>query len=91
MIGELPLVGEYSILGFLLLVISWFIYAIITGKLVNRKILEDQKENTTFFKDALATEREITERLLHTVKDLEVVGENMEKILNALPSGGDES
>ena len=91
MIGELPLVGEYSILGFLLLVISWFIYAIITGKLVNRKILEDQKETTTFFKDALATEREITERLLHTVKDLEVVGENMEKILNALPSGGDES
>lgn len=91
MIGELPLVGEYSILGFLLLVISWFIYAIITGKLVNRKILEDQKENTTFFKDALATEREITERLLHTVKDLEVVGENMEKILNALPPGGDES
>lgn len=91
MIGELPLVGEYSIMGFLLLVISWFIYAIITGKLVNRKILEDQKENTTFFKDALATEREITERLLHTVKDLEVVGENMEKILNALPSGGDES
>ena len=91
MIGEMPLVGEYSIMGFLLLVISWFIYAIITGKLVNRKILEDQKENTTFFKDALATEREITERLLHTVKDLEVVGENMEKILNALPSGGDES
>lgn len=91
MIGELPLVGEYSIMGFLLLVISWFIYAIITGKLVNRKILEDQKENTTFFKDALATEREITERLLHTVKDLEVVGENMEKILNALPHGGDES
>lgn len=91
MIGELPLVGEYSIMGFLLLVISWFIYAIITGKLVNRKILEDQKETTTFFKDALATEREITERLLHTVKDLEVVGENMEKILNALPSGGDES
>ena len=91
MIGEMPLVGEYSIMGFLLLVISWFIYAIITGKLVNRKILEDQKETTTFFKDALATEREITERLLHTVKDLEVVGENMEKILNALPSGGDES
>lgn len=91
MIGELPLVGEYSIMGFLLLVISWFIYAIITGKLVNRKILEDQKETTTFFKDALATEREITERLSHLVKDLEVVGENMEKILNALPSGGDES
>ena len=91
MIGELPSVGEYSIMGFRLMVISWFIYAIITGKLVNRKILEDQKENTTFFKDALATEREITERLLHTVKDLEVVGENMEKILNALPSGGDES
>lgn len=92
-LGTLPVIGEYSIMGFLLTIIIWFIYAILTGRLVPRRTLEDEKETTNTFKAAWETEREVTEGLSDLVKDLTVVGENMEKVLNALPShdGGDES
>ena len=94
MIGELPLLGEYSIMGVLLMVIVWFIYAIITGRLVPRKTLEDQKETTSTFEAAWKTERERADQFSGMVTDLKVVGENMEKVLNSLPvpdSGGDET
>ena len=93
-VGELPLVGEYSIMGFLFLVIVWFIYAIITGRLVTKLTLDEQRRNADTWNKAWQKEVDRADHLSDLVDDLKVVGENMEKVLNSLPvplTGGDET
>lgn len=90
-LGTIPLVGEYSIMGALTMVVIWFIYAIITGRLVPKSTLEEQRKNADTYKAAWETERQRTAQQDILLDNLKVVGENMEKVLNALPVAGTTS
>lgn len=84
-IASLPILGEYSIMGFLLSIIIAFVTAILTGRLVPKSSLDRERQTTDTFKTAWETETKKTEQQTLMLNRLGVVGESMDKLIKALP------
>lgn len=90
-LASLPIWGEFGIMTILLSVVVWFIQRILTGKLVPKSTLDEMRETRDTFKEAWESEVSRSDAVVTAVSELRVVGQNMEKVLNALPTanGGD--
>lgn len=84
-IASLPIIGEYSIIGFLLSIIIAFVTAVLTGRLVPKSSLDRERQTTDTFKTAWETETKKTEQQTLMLNRLGVVGESMDKLIKALP------
>lgn len=84
-IASLPIIGEYSIMGFLLSIIIAFVTAVLTGRLVPKSSLDRERQTTDTFKTAWETETKKTEQQTLMLNRLGVVGESMDKLIKALP------
>lgn len=87
-----PIWGETTISGILLAIIVWMLWKIASGGWVPKGTVDKLLEVSKSYEDAWKTERERTEQVFVLMDRLTVVGENMEKVLNALPvapDGGD--
>lgn len=89
-IASLPILGEYSIMGFLLSIIVAFVTAILTGRLVPKSSLDRERQTTDTFKTAWETELKKNEQQTLMLNRLGVVGESMDKLIKALPPVHDD-
>lgn len=87
---NIPIIGEYSIMGFLLSIIIAFVTAILTGRLVPKSSLDRERQTTDTFKTAWETETKKTEQQTLMLNRLGVVGESMDKLIKALPPVHDD-
>ena len=84
-LDELPLWGDITVTSILSSALVWVLWAIITGRLVPRSTLNDQKDNANTYKAAWETERARTAQQDDLIERLKIVGENMDRVLNSLP------
>ena len=92
-LDSLPTWGDLSLTVILLGLLVTFVTAILRGNLVPKSTVEETRKLADTFKAAWETERERIAQVLSLMEELRVVGENMERVINALPvdpEGGDK-
>lgn len=86
----IPLWGQLSIMGLSLGLNVFFITQIARGMLVPYNRVEAEQKNTALWQHAWEVKEQTTAEATELVKQLIVVGETAEKLMNALPKASNE-
>ena len=89
-LDALPVWGDMSLTVIFLTVSIWFVISIMRGTLVPKSTLDETRKVADTFKVAWETERTRTDQVVRYMEELRVVGENMERVINALPVDPDK-
>ena len=89
-LDALPVWGDMSLTVIFLTVSIWFVISIMRGTLVPKSTLDETRKVADTFKAAWETERARTDQVVRYMEELRVVGENMERVINALPVDPDK-
>lgn len=84
-IGDIPLWGEWGLLGLSVSLNIFFIVQGARGLLVPYNRVEDEKKNTNLWQHAWEVKEHTTAEATALVSQLTVTAKTMEKVLNALP------
>lgn len=92
---SIPLWGQVSITAALLGIVVWIIIAVLSGRLVPRAMLEDEKQHTInalaekeAWREAWQAGQEVLTTLTSVAKELSASSETLEAFLKALPKQG---
>lgn len=82
---SLPIWGQWGLLGVLLGVVVFVIYAIINGKLVTRSQVEQVQQMADTYLRAFEVAQNTTEQQGRLLESLTTTSESMQKLLDSLP------
>lgn len=82
---SLPIWGQWGLLGVLLGVVVFVIYAIINGKLVTRSQVEQVQQMADTYLRAFEVAQSTTEQQGRLLESLTTTSESMQKLLDSLP------
>lgn len=85
-VGELPIWGQWGILGLSLGMNLFFLVRYATGQWVARSRLEDEQKNSASWQHAWEVSMETNHAATSLLAQLTVTAQTMEKVLNALPA-----
>ena len=85
----LPLWGQLSILGLSIGLNVFFITLLARGSLVPYNRVEAEQKNTALWQHAWEVKEQTTAEATELVKQLIVVGQTAEKLMNSLPKAED--
>ena len=86
---EIPLWGQFGILGLSLGLNLFFIIQLARGVFVPYNRVEAEQKNTALWQHAWEVKEQTTAEATELVKQLIVVGQTAEKLMNALPKAED--
>lgn len=93
MVLELPMWGQWGLVGFLLAVVGLVVTQLIRGDLVTRGHLERERELMQFWRDAWVEERKASAEYAEAITRNTELVDALQAVLRALPrpeGGGDE-
>jgi hypothetical protein len=84
-LGEIPLWGQWGLLGFSMGLVLFFMVQFIRGELVSRKQLEDAQRASDSWQHAWEVSQQTNHEVVALLGQLTVTTQTMERVLNALP------
>lgn len=85
---SLPFGVQTSILGFLLCLLSWVIWLVLTGRLVPRSQLEDAQKTADRFEHAWQITQENQGNLAAAIVEVGTLTKTFAHFIDSLPSNG---
>lgn len=90
-LASLPVAPVATIIGFLLTVIGWVLFLILTGRLVTRSQLEDAQKNADRFEHAWQISQETQSGSHEVLSKLGVLTTTFAHYLDSLPRNSDRT
>jgi hypothetical protein len=85
---SLPFGAQTSILGFLLVIVGWVIWLVLSGRLVPRSQLEDAQKTADRFEHAWQITQENQSNLTDVLSEMGVLADTFAHFIDSLPTNG---
>lgn len=85
-IGEIPIWGQWGVLGLSIGINLYFFIRLAIGALVPHQQVDDEKKTSESWRLAWQVSQETSQNAAGLLSQLTVTAQTMEKVLNALPA-----